>query len=119
MTREMMQAALDKVPELVAKMSAYYHEEGMYVEVCEWYTSRGTMYNRDAFVITEATLIDHIERAHRKGFEISVTDEVVEVVRNLSDGERIVVRYYPTEGSGELVDNGDGTRHNTQREAAS
>lgn len=102
MTRETMQKALDKIPEVVAQMAAYYQEEGMYIEVVEWYTGSGSMYSRDTHVVTEATLLNHIQRAHLKGFDIDVQDAFVQVVRHLSNGEKIVVRYYPTESSGEV-----------------
>lgn len=103
MTREMFDKALDKIPEVVAKMAAHYQEEGMYIEVVERFTSSGSMYSRDTFVVSEATLLDHVQRAHRKGFDVEVHDTLVQVVRHLSDGEKIVVKYYPTESSGEVA----------------
>lgn len=103
MTREMFDKALDKIPEVVANMAAHYQEEGMYIEVAERFTSSGSMYSRDTFVVSEATLLDHVQRARRKGFDVEVHDTLVQVVRHLSDGEKIVVKYYPTESSGEVA----------------
>lgn len=103
MTRAMFDKALDKIPALVAEMAAYYQEEGMYIELVERFTPSGSLYSRDNFVVTEATMLNHIERAHLKGFDITVDDTCVQVVRNLSNGERVVARYFPTESSGEVV----------------
>ena len=103
MTREMFDKALDKIPTVVAQMAAYYQEEGMYIEVVEWFNEWGTMYSRDTHVVTEAELLNHIQRAHRKGFDIDIQDAFVQVVRHLTNGDKIVVRYYPTESSGEVA----------------
>lgn len=94
MTREMFQAALDKIPQLVAEIAEYNGEE-MWIEILRDITPFGTCLSEQPFVLAPLQVKDHLRRASRMNCEIEQFDDHIEVTRHMSDGSRFEVCYFP------------------------
>lgn len=86
--------ALDRIPQTVAELAAYYGEKSaLFCETVAEYSRYGSMFSKSDFVVPVEDLIDHIKKAKKTGFTVEMDGDDVVISKNRKDGTRVVATY--------------------------
>lgn len=95
MKRELFEQALDKIPDIIAKLCAFEGLTSKYIiEHVRKYTPYGSLCEKSDFVIDEYEMQRHIEKAMKMpGFSVENNGEAITVTRLMKDKSKYIVTY--------------------------
>lgn len=97
MDKRLFSKALDRIPNVVSQMCSYHGIDKTIIQTVNRYSPSGSLFGKDTFVIDENEMLSHIEKAKQMRLNIEFDDNHVTVTRMLSNGEKYVCEYRPSE----------------------